>query len=678
MKKTLFTFSILVMLSFSAIQAQFIHISGYITNESSGLAVPDHEVYIMDVDSLGIYSVATTNGNGYYFDTIPTGGMNLNALYVYTNDLCTFGIHDTMIYNPGTQVMADFEICVDSVPLNCNADFYYISDSNAMTNTVYFYDLSTPVGLIDNWWWNFGDGNVSYDQNPVHTYTIAGTYNVCLTIENQYMGGVCYDTLCMDVTITGGGGTNCQANFYDSISGSNPNIVYFYDNSTPYGLIDNWYWEFGDGTTSSVQYPVHTYSTSGLYNVCLTITADSGMCTSVFCDSLYISGGGIDCEADFYYVQDSIAEFTVLFFDQSTPANTITSWDWSFGDGGTSTLQNPLYQYNAAGTYNVCLTIESQSQGAVCYDTYCMDVTVTGSGEQYQLGGNVFAGIYQLDQGFAYAYKSENGVITDVYSDFIDTLGYYLFYPLAAVDYYVKAEPSPNSAYYGSYMPTYYGDAVTWEDAQLINLTQNVYTADINLVPMNQAAAGPGQISGNIVHGATLRSNTPAEGVQIMIANETGEFVGLEYSDEEGLFSFSGISLGTYFLYAEVAGLNMIPGEFILSEDNQSIDDIHMVMTDDEIYFDLTGVETLGDLTVSEVYPNPVHNSFRIDLGSDRLNNINVRVHNQLGQVIQQQEILLDGQESLTINTSGLKQGMYYVEIITQESYRLTRRFVKM
>jgi len=855
MKKTIFLLIIFMTLGLVSLQAQFIYIDGFVTDETNGDPVPNQEVYIMDQDSLGIYLVALTNDNGYYFDSISTGGMSVNSLYVYTNDLCTFGIHDTLIQNPGPQVMADFQICVDSIPgIECNADFYYVTDSNAMTNTVYFYDLSTPVGEIDNWWWSFGDGNVSYDQNPVHTYADAGTYNVCLTIENQYMGGVCYDTLCLNVTVTGGSGsdcqadfyytidssdvntvyfydnssstagietwnwsfgdgtfsgsqnpvhtfnspgyyyvcltitadsgtcsstacdyvyiagsgTNCQANFYDSISGSNPNMVYFYDASTPYGLIDSWFWEFGDGTTSAEQNPVHTYNASGLYSICLTITADSGMCTSTYCDSLYISGGGLDCEADFYYLQDSLAELTVIFIDQSTPTNTITSWDWSFGDGGTSALQNPIYQYSAAGTYNVCLTIESQSQGAVCYDTYCtnvtvtggggiecqadffyttdsnamtntvyfwdlstpvgeidnwwwlfgdgnvsyeqnpvhtyaeagtynvcltiqnqymggvcydticMDVTVTGGVDQFQLGGNVFAGIYQLDQGFAYAYKSENGVITDVYSDFIDTLGYYLFYPLVAADYYVKVEPSPNSAYFNDFMPTYYGDVVTWEDAVLINLDQNIYTADINLVPMNQAAFGPGQIAGTIMHGTTLRDNTPAVDVQIMLANEGGEFVGLAYSDEDGKFAFSDLPTGTYMLYAEVTGITMVPGEFTLTEENTQIADISMIMTDDEIYFGPNSVETLDDITVSEIYPNPVSQVLNLDIGVLNPTAVTVRIVNQLGQEISHQQLSLQHGQTLKISTADLHQGMYFLEVVTMNNFRTARRFVKL
>ncbi|HSG68182.1 MAG TPA: PKD domain-containing protein [Bacteroidales bacterium] len=761
MKKTLLLLLILLTLGLVSVQAQFIHISGYVTDETNGYAVPNHEVYIMDNDSLGIYSVAITNANGYYTDSISTGGMVVNSLYIYTNDLCTFGIHDTVIQNPGPQVTASFEICVDSIPgPECQAVFNYYPDSSNQY-MIYFTDASTSNYPIESWLWSFGDGNYSSQQHPVHTFNTFGYHYVCLTINSD--SGACTSTFCEYVYIAGGG-SNCQALFYDSIVPSNPNTVYFYDESIPSGQIDSWFWDFGDGGTSTQQNPEHTFSDNGLYGVCLTITSDSGSCTSTYCDSIYISGGGIDCEADFYYIQDSTVDLTILFFDMSTPANAITSWDWSFGDGGTSTEQNPVYKYDFAGVYNVCLTIESQSQGAVCYDTYCMDLYVNGSGgfecqagfyhttdsnamtstvyfwdlstpvglidtwywdfgdgnssaqqnpvhtysnagtytvcltitadsssctsvycdsvvitieDQYQLGGNVFAGIYQLDQGFAYAYKSENGVITDVYSDFIDTLGYYLFYPLTAADYYVKVEPSPNSSYYGNYMPTYYGDVVTWEDAVMINLSQNIYTADINLAPLNQAAFGPGQISGTIVHGTTLRDNTPAEGVQIMLANEQGEFIGLTYSDEEGKFAFTGLPYGTFTLYAEVVGIGMVPGEFILTQENDMIDNISMIMTDDEIYFGPNSIESLDDITLSEIYPNPVTNTLKLDIGVNNPTSVSVKIVNQVGQVIRTEQISLQQGQTLELNTEGLNTGMYFLEVLTKNNFRTARRFVK-
>ena len=240
--------------------------------------------------------------------------------------------------------------------------------------------------------------------------------------------------------------------------------------------------------------------------------------------------------------------------------------------------------------------------------------------------------------------------MTNVYAEMIDTLGYHLFYPLVAADYYLKVEPSPSSTYYGSYMSTYFGDAVTWEDAVVLNLAQTVHNADINLVPMVQATAGPGQISGSIVHEGTLRDGIPAEGVQIILINELDEYVRLEYSDEDRQFVFSSLPYGTYTLHAEVASLVMNPEDFTLSEGSEVIDDISMIMTDEEIYFGPSSIEMLADITVSEIYPNPVTSILRMELGSDSPTSVTVRILSQYGQLLRVEEVDLNQERILELN----------------------------
>ncbi|MCK5338095.1 MAG: hypothetical protein KAJ50_04755, partial [Bacteroidales bacterium] len=159
MKKSILFFLTIAWLGLNIVQAQDIFIvSGTVTNELNGEPVPNHDVTIMLNDSNLYYSTAVTNPNGFYIDTIFIPGFSVNSIYIYTNDLCTYGIHDTLIQNPGVQVWADFEICVDNAPgTDCQADFYYISDSLSQY-TVRFFDNSTSALPITSWDWDFGDG----------------------------------------------------------------------------------------------------------------------------------------------------------------------------------------------------------------------------------------------------------------------------------------------------------------------------------------------------------------------------------------------------------------------------------------------------------------------------------------------------------------------------------------
>jgi PKD repeat protein len=140
------------------------------------------------------------------------------------------------------------------------------------------------------------------------------------------------------------------------ITGVRPLLVNFTDEST--GNITSWSWDFGDGLgTSTVQNTTYTYTNAGTYTVSLTVTGPYGTDAETKTD--YIVVGDTAPVANF--TADPVSgtyPLEVDFTDQSI--ENITSWSWDFGDGlGTSTVQNPTYIYNNAGTYTVSLTVIS-------------------------------------------------------------------------------------------------------------------------------------------------------------------------------------------------------------------------------------------------------------------------------------------------------------------------------
>jgi len=136
-----------------------------------------------------------------------------------------------------------------------------------------------------------------------------------------------------------------------STSGCTPQIVNFTDLST--GPVTSWAWNFGDGGTSTLQNPSHTYNAAGTYTVNLTVT--SAVCNNTKTRTGYITINVAPTAAFFGSPTSGNAPLTVSFIDQSIGSP--NSWSWNFGDGGASTLQNPSYQYTAPGTYTVSLTV---------------------------------------------------------------------------------------------------------------------------------------------------------------------------------------------------------------------------------------------------------------------------------------------------------------------------------
>jgi PKD repeat protein len=227
------------------------------------------------------------------------------------------------------------------------ADFSGTPTSGDKPLDVSFTDESTG-GPVTEWSWDFGDGGSSTEQNPSHTYTVAGTYTVALTVTGP--GGSDAETKVDYITVNEPAPV---AEFSaDPTNGNKPLAVQFTDEST--GVVSSWSWNFGDGGSSTDQNPSHTYTTQGVYTVALTVTGPGGSDSETKTDYITVT------------VDAPVAAFSgsplsgpksleVDFTDEST--GEISSYSWAFGDGGTSTTQNPTHTYTAAGTYTVALTV---------------------------------------------------------------------------------------------------------------------------------------------------------------------------------------------------------------------------------------------------------------------------------------------------------------------------------
>jgi PKD repeat protein len=154
---------------------------------------------------------------------------------------------------------------------SCNA--YFSASTNGSVAS--FTDLSS--GSPMNYFWDFGDGSTSAAMGSTsHTYSLNGSYYVCLTIGDTTSG--CSDTYCGYVTVGNPAGNNCSANFYlvqDSTNMYNYTAVSYAST----GALYSYFWDFGDGSSSTLQYPSHTYAGVGPYVLCLTVTDNVG-CTA--------------------------------------------------------------------------------------------------------------------------------------------------------------------------------------------------------------------------------------------------------------------------------------------------------------------------------------------------------------------------------------------------------------
>lgn len=237
-------------------------------------------------------------------------------------------------------------------------------DSACANSPVNFTDLSSSAAdPITGWLWDFGDGNSSNLQHPTHIYTSGGLMNVSLTVTTQ---NGCSVSFIQGVYIN----LPPVADFQNSLTCWDGPTNFFDDSfmQGP-GQIVAWSWNFGDGNTSTVQDPVHTFALPGTYTVSLQVTDDND-CSASVTQSVDVFMPPIT-----FFSATEACEGTATVFTDQTIANPIpiANWAWDFGDGLSSTLQNPTHLYAAAGTYSVSLTV-TNVEG--CSDTYTDDVIV--------------------------------------------------------------------------------------------------------------------------------------------------------------------------------------------------------------------------------------------------------------------------------------------------------------
>ncbi len=313
--------------------------------------------------------------------TSATGNAEVNHIYAESG---TYTVCLTITTGNGCVDDYCHTVTVSSEPPTpvCEAHFNFETDGL----TVWFNaNPSTSNGTIVGWLWSFGDESGSADGPQVnHTYTEAGTYNVCVTITTS---NGCVDDYCHTVTVAGGTTPTCEAFFH---SENNELTVFFNGNpSTANSTIVSWEWSFGDGTGSSSGAQVnHAYSEEGQYVVCLIITASNG-CTDDYCKevNVILESSIPACSAHFNFETEGLSAW---FNGNASESNgNIESWSWDFGDGTSSTAGAEVnHAYTTGGTYTVCLVITTNNE---CEDDYCFEVIVENpaSGNKLAIPYNV-------------------------------------------------------------------------------------------------------------------------------------------------------------------------------------------------------------------------------------------------------------------------------------------------
>lgn len=217
-------------------------------------------------------------------------------------------------------------------------------------------DSSSPVAVSATW--DFGDGQTGSGLTVTHTYTALGSYTVIYTAN---FGG-CNSIITKTINVT----DKPTAAFSSAsvLTSCTAPLTVQFDNSSTNAV--SYLWDFGDGTTSNLSTPQHTYTVVGTYSVTL-IAISPGGCSDTLVIPKFVR---INQPRIFGFTNlpfTGCAPATITMRGQVSSPDPITTYAWDFGDGTTSSVAVPSHTYDSVGTYNVKLTVTTNTGCSASY-----------------------------------------------------------------------------------------------------------------------------------------------------------------------------------------------------------------------------------------------------------------------------------------------------------------------
>jgi PKD repeat protein len=282
-----------------------------------------------------------------------------NPSHTYANS-GNFQVTLTVTDNDGAQSSpVQHQVNVGSVP-NQAPTAAFTAPSCTATVACQFNDGSSDGdGSVTGWDWNFGDGSAhSTAQNPSHTYSTSGNFQVTLTVTDN--DGAHSSPTQHQVSVGSAPNQAPSAAFTAPSCTATQPCQFNDESSDPDGNVTGWDWNFGDGTAhSTAQNPSHTYASSGPFTVTLTVTDNDNAQSSPVQHQVTVGSAPNQAPTAAFDPPTCTATVACQFTDGSTDSDgSVTGWDWDFGDSSPhSTAQNPSHTYATDGSFTATLTV---------------------------------------------------------------------------------------------------------------------------------------------------------------------------------------------------------------------------------------------------------------------------------------------------------------------------------
>ncbi|MBP6825202.1 MAG: T9SS type A sorting domain-containing protein [Saprospiraceae bacterium] len=605
------------------------------------------------VNQPGTYCVTATNGGGCTETACITVTCSVNAMLVSGGQLVAVPVMGTppysYLWSNGATSASTFAgqngfYCVTVTDATGCTSFdcvnYYGNNCSA------YIDYNVDNTLTAN---SSGTAPFTYSWNP-GGYT---TQTISPVSSDYYF-----------VTVTDANGCESWTLQYWYSADSCTVDIYFYQDSfsTPgtipmtaqsAGSWNDWQYEWSNGITGAYAEAV----TAGEY--CVTATNQLSGCTAVNCmwvqpdSSCYVQIDGL-----------SIDPLTWQLTATGGP-DPVAAYAWSTG------ATTPSINVSGAGHYSVTVTNTAGCTVSNYYQLYPNQqfIVQVEFADTVPVGNNgIYADIYLIQYDTA-----QGGILTA-----IDTVATYAWSSHSALvqlnnvpagQYLVKAALKPGSAGYYSHLPTYYDQAVVWNNATLLTVnaaTDCPYCNDItiHLVP-GQFPGGAGFIGGLVSQGANFTGSgeedddrgdgDPFEGAWVVISLPDGTPLASAATNAAGQYEFDGLAWGTYILTLDIPGLEPVSITVTIGPGQPAVGNIDFKVDENSIALPVKNIE---NEPVIKAFPNPAGNTLYLETPSDA----HLTMVNSQGQRVL--EATTKGPQA-TLSLQGIPSGVYFLTVRT-------------
>jgi PKD repeat protein len=376
MKKIILLFALFAT-SWSLKAQQLVTVNGTFTNQGQPVVNQEITVIYSTLDSLSPilgYDTTVTDSQGFYSFTKTVSGANFQGYAIVKSTDCFGSVQENYgFFFPG---FYNVQINLQCVNI-CLNSFYASVDSIPGIGLMAKFGASHVTGTA-SYQWTFGDGTSGVGPYVDHIYASQGTYTVCLTTTDSI--GSCTYTYCDSVVVQKF--TNqCYAYFSYSQDSADNKTLYFtgQTGNAPGSIIT---WDFGDGNVfTGSNYTTQTYTSPGIYYVCLGYFDIFQNCFTTYCDVVYVGSGVTpNCSAEYkmFMIPDSVTQGANVIYFSSLYQSPTSTYAWDFGDGSFGSGPYTTHIFTGLGIFDVCLNIYDPFQN--CTDTVCKRVEIMEGG----------------------------------------------------------------------------------------------------------------------------------------------------------------------------------------------------------------------------------------------------------------------------------------------------------